>query len=164
MTKRKKGGDVYKVEEGGEIRYIQYFYSDPNYLGGDLIWVLNLKKDTTDLNEIINSGYSFYFYTIVKAGVKMGKWQFLGNLKIQEEMNYYPTFRWRNLETGLWYKLQYDKKDLLGINLNDDDLKIPIVSFQFPVGAVEFIIKGIDFFKKYTVDSDCRYFEINKKL
>lgn len=164
MSKRIKAGDIFKVIDKDKVRYFQYFYTDPHYLQGDLIWVFDLNKNTSDLNEIIESGYSFYFYTKVQAGIKMKKWKFLGNMQIQEEMNYHPVFRWRDIETGLWYKLQYDKKDLLGIILNDEELKIPIVSFQFPVGAVEFIIKGIDFFTRYIIESENKYFEINKRI
>jgi len=48
-------------------------------------------------------------------------------------MNYYPVFRWRDLKCGLWYKLIYDKKELLGTTLTEEQSNIPIISFQFPV-------------------------------
>lgn len=164
MAKRIKRGDVFKVIENGEVRYFQYFYTDPNYLGGDLIWVFNLDKETQDPNEIVGSGYSFYFYTKIQAGIKMKKWEQLTNIEIEEKMNFYPSFRWRDIDTGLWYKLQYDKKHLLGMVLNDEESKIPVVSFEFPVGAVEFIIKGVDFFRKYSTEFEREYFEINKRM
>ncbi|MDA6072775.1 hypothetical protein NJT12_24435 [Flavobacterium sp. AC] len=157
-------GNVYKIIHDNEVRYFQYFYSDPHYLGGDLIWVFNQKEETQDLDEIVGSGYSFYFYTAIEAGIKMKKWKFLSNLEIPKEMKFHPIFRWRDLETGNWYELQYDQKHLLGINLDNDQLKIPIVSFQFPVGAVEFILNGIDYYTDKTTDFEKKYFERNKKF
>ncbi|TPG40251.1 hypothetical protein EAH81_13240 [Flavobacterium pectinovorum] len=133
VLKRMTIGNIFKINIEKEVRYFQYFYSDSNYLGGDLIWIFNLNEDTENLNEILNSGYSFYFYTTVETGVKLKKWKLLGNLEIPEEMKSHLPFRWRDIETGIWYKLQYDKKTPLGTTLTNEQLKIPIVSFQFPV-------------------------------
>lgn len=54
-------GNIFKTNAENEIRYFQYFYSDPHYLDGDLIWIFNLQKDTENINEIVNSGYNFCF-------------------------------------------------------------------------------------------------------
>lgn len=165
MAKKKMvKGNIYKVINNDEIGYFQYFYSDSNYLGGDLIWVFNLKSGTDNLNEILESGYSFYFYTGIEAGLKMKKWILLGNISVPEKMEFYPSFRWRDLETGIWYKLQYDQKTQLGSVLSEEQLKIPIVSFQFPVGAVKFITNGKDFYREKTTDFESKYFEKNKKI
>ncbi|WP_031454657.1 hypothetical protein [Flavobacterium chungangense] len=157
-------GDVFKIISDNEVRYFQYFYTDSNYLGGNLIWVFNQDKETDNLNEILDSGYSFYFYTAIEAGIKMKKWKLLGNVQIPAEMNHHVLFRWRDLDSGLWYKLKYDQKHLIGINLTNEEFKIPIVSFQFPVGAIEFIINGKEFFIKKTIDFESKYFEKNKKI
>jgi len=163
-SKKIKIGDIFKINHENETRYFQYFYSDPYYLKGDLIWIFNLTKDTENINEILNSGYSFCFYTMVGTGIKMKKWKLLGNTEISKEMKFYPTFRWRDLETGQWYKLQYDQKNILSTTLNEEQLKIPIVSFQFPVGALEYIIKGKDFYTERTIDFEGKYFEKNKRI
>lgn len=157
-------GNIYQVNDEKEVRYFQYFYTDQHYLGGNLIWVFNQNHVTTDLTEILESGYSFCFYTAIDAGLKLKKWKLIGNIEIPEKMKFYPVFRWRDLDSGKWYKLQYDQKELLGITLNEDELKILIVSFQFPIGAIEYIINGLDFFIKKTTDFESKYFEKNKKI
>lgn len=162
--KKVKIGDIFKIDINNEIRYFQYFYSDPHYLGGDLIWVFNLTNDTDNLDEILSSGYSFCFYTTIGTGLKLKKWNLIGNKNIPDKMKSHPSFRWRDIETGIWYKLQYDQKKSLGVTLNDEELRIPIVSFQFPVGAVEFIINGKDFYLKKTYDFENEYFEKNKRF
>ncbi|MCV2486490.1 hypothetical protein OD917_16270 [Flavobacterium sp. SH_e] len=157
-------GNIFKVIDEKEVRYFQYFYTDPHYLGGNLIWVFNQNIDNDNLNEILDSGYSFYFYTTVEAGIKMKKWKLIGNIEIPDKMNYYPIFRWRDLESGLWYKLKYNEKELLGNNLTEEQFNIPIVSFQFPVGAIEFMIKGKEFFIERTKNFENQYFEKNKRI
>ncbi|MFZ0598812.1 MAG: hypothetical protein WAM46_17640 [Flavobacterium sp.] len=101
---------------------------------------------------------------MIETGIKMKKWKLLRNTEIPKEMKSYPAFRWRDLETGQWYKLQYDQKNLLDTTLNEEQLKIPIVSFQFPVGAMEYIIKGKDFYTERTIDFEGKYFEKNKRI
>ena len=92
-------GNLYKVINENEIRYFQYFYTDPNYLGGSMIWAFNQTDNNDDLDKIQNSGYGFYFYTAIEAGIKLKKWKLLGNIEIPEKMNYYPVFRWRDLKS-----------------------------------------------------------------
>ncbi|TCN60934.1 hypothetical protein D0809_03400 [Flavobacterium circumlabens] len=104
-------GNIYKIIDEKEVRYFQYFYTDPFYLGDNLIWVFNQNKETHNLNEIVDSGYSFCFYTLIESGLKMKKWALVGNVPISEALEFYSSFRWRDLETGIWYKLQYDQKN-----------------------------------------------------
>ncbi|WP_306350851.1 hypothetical protein [Flavobacterium sp. '19STA2R22 D10 B1'] len=161
--KRMTTGNIFKIVNGIEIRYFQYFYSDVNYLGGDLIWVFNIDKETQNLDEIINSGYSFCFYTALNTGIKMKKWTLMGNKTIPVEMQYYPKFRWRDLETHDWYILQYDKKIKIGKNLTEEENKIPVVTFSFPDGAIDYIIGGKEKFIINTNNFHEGYFEKNKK-
>ena len=145
--KRLTSGNVFKIIDDTEIRYFQYFYSDMNYLGGDLIWVFNLEKDTTDLDEIVNSGYSFYFYTTINAGVKMKKWSLLGNKVIPSRMDYYPSFRWKAVGTEDWFILTFDKKEYIGKTLTEEQMKLPFASITFPVEAKRNMILGKGNFK-----------------
>lgn len=137
--KRKKTGNIYKIVNEKGVRYFQYFYTDQNYLSGDLIWVFKMEKDTDDLVEIINSGYNFCFYTTINEGVSLKKWSLLGNTEIPIEMQYYPEFRWRDLESGDWFILKYDLKTSIGKILDTIYSKVQPVSFQFPWLAVEFM-------------------------
>lgn len=148
--KRLTPGNIFQIIHETEIRYFQYFYTDQNYLGGDLIWVFNCKEQTIDLEVIVKSGYSFYFYTTINAGVKLKQWKLIGNKPIPKEMQYYPKFRWskyhgNNLED--WYILCYDKKEHIGKNITDKQMKIPFASISFPKGAVKEIIGGKENFK-----------------
>ncbi len=146
--KRLTSGNIFKIIHESEVRYFQYFYTDQNYLGGDLIWVLNLKKETNDLSKIIESGYDFCFYTTVSVGVKMKKWELLGNIQIPLKMNFYPEFLWISGETKDWYLLKYDKKTKLGAVVNDEFTKIPFAPFTFPLDAVNVMIMGKNHYLK----------------
>lgn len=161
--KRMTSGNIFKIIDENEVRYFQYFYTDQNYLGGDLIWVFNQKTETSDLSEIIKSGYNFCFYTTIDAGVKLKKWQLIGNAKIPLEMQYYPEFRWRDTENGNWFIMKYDNKIDIGKTLNEEQSKVQPVSFQFPLGAVEtMILSKVEFLKQIT-NFEKKYHDTNGK-
>lgn len=162
--KRLTPGNIFKTIHEKQVRYFQYFYTDENYLGGHLIWVLNQKTETNDMNEIIKSGYSFCFYTTVDTGVKMKKWELVGNIEIPKEMQYYPEFRWIDLYTDDWYILKYDKKINIGKTLYEEQSKVQPVTFQFPLGAVEYINLSKEDFLKEVMDSYDKYYEVNKRI
>ena len=161
--KRLTPGNIFKIIHEKEVRYFQYFYTDENYLGGHLIWVFNQKTETNDLNEIVKSGYNFCFYTTVDTGVKMKKWQLVGNIEIPIEMQYYPEFRRIDMETDDWYIIKYDKKINVGKNLDENQLKIQVVSFQFPFGAIESMILSKEVFLNQITDFYNKYYEVNKR-
>lgn len=135
-------GNIFKINHEKEVRYFQYFYTDNNYLGGDLIWVLNQKSESNNLFEIIKSGYSFCFYTTIDAGIKMKKWELVGNVEIPKEMNFYPKFRYAGTKSDDWYILNFDKKINIGKHLTEEQKKIPFVNFSFPEGAIQNMIMG----------------------
>ncbi len=147
--KRMTSGNVFKIINETEVRYFQYFYTDQNYLGGDLIWVLNLKEETDDLDIIIESGYDFCFYTTLDAGVKLKKWELVGNIEIPKKMEYYPTFLWIEGDTRDWYLLTFDKKVNLGKLLPEKYEKIPVVPFAFPKQSVEMMILGYKYLQEH---------------
>jgi hypothetical protein len=160
--KRMTPGNIFKIIHENEVRYFQYFYTDQNYLGGDLIWVFNQKTETNDLKEIINSGYNFCFYTTIDAGVKLKKWQLIGNIEIPIEMQYHPEFRWRDTDTGDWFIMKFDKKENVGKILNDEQSKVQPVTFQFPWEAVEFMLHNKEEFLKQIMTFEKKYYEKNK--
>ncbi|MEN9907655.1 MAG: hypothetical protein RLZZ540_796 [Bacteroidota bacterium] len=159
--KRMTSGNIFKIIDENEVRYFQYFYTDQNYLGGDLIWVFKQKTETKNLSEIIDSGYNFCFYTTIDAGVKLKKWQLIGNIEIPIKMQYYSEFRWRDIKNGDWYIIKYDGKINVGKNLNEEQSKVQPVSFQFPYGAVEYMILSKKEFLKRIKDSEDKYYEVN---
>jgi hypothetical protein len=161
--KRLTPGNIFKIIHEKEVRYFQYFYTDENYLGGHLIWVFNQKIQTDDLSEIVKSGYSFCFYTTVDTGVKMKKWELMGNIEIPIEMQYHPEFRWIDLYTNDWYILKYDQKTNVGKTLNEEFSKVQPVTFQFPMGAVEYIILSKENFLKEVIESYNKYYEVNRR-
>jgi hypothetical protein len=159
--KRMTSGNIFKIIDENEVGYFQYFYTDQNYLGGDLIWVFNKKTETNDLSEFVKSGYNFCFYTTIDAGVKLKKWQLIGNTEIPIEMQYYPEFRWRDIENGDWYIMKYDTKVNVGKILNEEQSKVQPVTFEFPWGAVEYMILSKEEFFKRINNSENKYYEIN---
>jgi hypothetical protein len=163
--KRLTPGNIFKIIHEKEVRYFQYFYTDENYLGGHLIWVFNQKTQTNDLSEIVKSGYNFCFYTTVDTGVKLKKWELIGNIEIPIEMQYHSEFRWRDMETDDWYILKYDQKTNVGKTLNEEYSKVQPVSFEFPWGAVEFMILSKDEFLKQIKKFEDKHYEAvkNKK-
>ena len=155
-------GNIFQIIHESETRYFQYFYTDQNYLGGDLIWVFNQKAKTNNLVEIIKSGYNFCFYTTLDTGVKLKMWTLIGNMDILPEMQFYPKFRWRDMETDDWYILQYDEKTNVGKTLNEELLKIQPVTFEFPWGAVESMILSKEEFLKQINNFEEKHYKVMK--
>lgn len=163
MSEKKKiQGNIYKIIHQTEIRYFQYVYSDINYLGGDLICVFNLETETMDLDEILNSGFKFYLYTTILAGLKIKKWSLLGKKTVADKVKEDFVFRWRDGETFEWYIIKYQKKEKIGFNLTPENLGIPVVCFEFPFHAVESMLLSKEVFLKNNIDFENEVYTMNK--
>jgi hypothetical protein len=149
-----KEGDVFKINYENEIRYFQYFYTDMNYLKGNLVWVFNYKNPTTDLQLILESGYHFYLYTTIKSGIKLKLFEKIGNIPIPKNMQFIPEFRYTGddltKEIQNWYILKGKDETHIGKHLNDKQKKLPFASINFPWQAIEAMILGYDPFMKKT--------------
>jgi hypothetical protein len=150
--KRKIQGNIYKIIHPTENRYFQYVYSDLNYLGGDLICVFNLETETTDLDEILHSGFKFYLYTTILAGIKIKKWSLVGKKTVADKIKDDFSFRWREGETFEWYRLEYKKKEKIGVSLTHENFNIPVVCFEFPFHAVQSMLLSKEVFLKKNID------------
>lgn len=147
-----KEGDIFKIIHETEVRYFQYFYTDMNYLGGDLVWVFNYQKATDNIDMIMSSGYKFYLYTTIQPGVKMKLFEKIGNASIPKEMHYIPKFRYTGddltKEIEKWTIIQGDKKEIIGKDLTEEQKKLPFAAINFPWDTIKNMILGYDSFMK----------------
>lgn len=82
--RRTKIGDIYsaKIDEKTK-RYFQYVANDLTQLNSDVIRVFINKypiADKPDLESIINTDIDIYAHCSVKLGLKLGHWEYVGNV------------------------------------------------------------------------------------
>lgn len=72
-----------------ELRFFQYLMLDPAQLNSEVIRVFSFegsKGDEIELAEIASSGIVFHAHVVIKWGIEMGLWKYIGNIQIE------PTF------------------------------------------------------------------------
>lgn len=79
-----KIGDVFSVKINGfSKKYFQYIASDLTQLNSDVIRAFKKEypiDSSPGLLEIVNGDIEFYAHCITKLGLKMGYWEYVGNI------------------------------------------------------------------------------------
>lgn len=79
-----KIGDVFSVKiDDINRKYFQYIARDLTQLNSDVIRVFKKvyhENNTLDLNDIVSGEVEFYAHCITKLGLKMGYWEYVGNI------------------------------------------------------------------------------------
>ena len=77
-------GDVFSVKmDNNKKKYLQYVISDLTQLNSDVIRVFKTEypdDKNPNLLEIVNGEVEFYAHCITKLGLKMGYWEYVGNI------------------------------------------------------------------------------------
>ena len=79
-----KIGDVFsvKLDDAGK-KYMQYITSDLTQLNSDVIRAFRKiypTNENPDLTDIIKGEVDFYAHCVTKLGIKLGLWEFIGNV------------------------------------------------------------------------------------
>lgn len=154
---RLKIGDVFSVMiDEKNKKYFQYIGNDATQLNSEVIRVFRgiySIDNRLDLLEVSKSEVDFYAHCILKLGTKLGYWNKVGNIGVNEKVN--VLFRSSSDDPRIkisknWWLWRINEKQIKIGELKGDDQKADIGSiippdslvYRMKTGGYDFIYPG----------------------